>query len=147
LTPTPSKGIFSLARDKKRSMRERRDLFVGAMSTHHQDFSNFGQPSPLQNSELVTNLFNTNSKHRLGQTNKHLIPRIVDNFNSSYIHNGIVVPTLGEGGSQLLTDKTYLKQSVTSPDVMGDSVGAGDTNFPRWFLSAKTKCTVAGCAG
>ncbi len=43
--------------------------------------------------------------------------------------NGIVILTLGEGGSQLFTDKTHLKQSVISPDVMGDTVGAGDTYF------------------
>ena len=37
--------------------------------------------------------------------------------------------TLGEGGSQLFTDSTHLKQSVISPDDMGDTVGAGDTYF------------------
>lgn len=41
----------------------------------------------------------------------------------------MVVLTLGEGGSQIITDSHHLKQDVIVPPVMGDTVGAGDTYF------------------
>ncbi|GGW93270.1 carbohydrate kinase family protein [Alteromonas halophila] len=43
--------------------------------------------------------------------------------------DGIVVLTLGEGGSHLFTNDMHLTQPVISPDIMGDTVGAGDTYF------------------
>lgn len=43
--------------------------------------------------------------------------------------NGIVVLTLGEHGSQIITKSTHLKQGVIKPTTMGDTVGAGDTYF------------------
>jgi fructokinase len=45
------------------------------------------------------------------------------------MQDGMIVLTLGEGGSQFFTDKAHLKQEVISPAVMGDTVGAGDTYF------------------
>ena len=43
--------------------------------------------------------------------------------------DGMVVLTLGTGGSQLFTERTHLKQKVICPEQMGDTVGAGDTYF------------------
>lgn len=43
--------------------------------------------------------------------------------------DGIVVLTLGEGGSHLFTEQTHLEQPVIKPALMGDTVGAGDTYF------------------
>ncbi|GAB2676416.1 carbohydrate kinase [Aliiglaciecola sp. 3_MG-2023] len=45
------------------------------------------------------------------------------------MENGMVVLTLGEGGSHLITDKHNLFQAVHKPAVFGDTVGAGDTFF------------------
>lgn len=45
------------------------------------------------------------------------------------MENGIVVLTLGEGGSQIITNAHQLKQDVIPPSVVGDTVGAGDTYF------------------
>lgn len=45
------------------------------------------------------------------------------------MNNGMVVLTLGEGGSHLITREHNLKQAVHVPDVFGDTVGAGDTYF------------------
>lgn len=45
------------------------------------------------------------------------------------MHNGMVVLTLGEGGSQFITNNAHVKQDVIVPSVMGDTVGAGDTYF------------------
>ncbi|MGO4890966.1 carbohydrate kinase family protein [Flavobacterium sp. W21_SRS_FM6] len=45
------------------------------------------------------------------------------------MQNGMVVLTLGEGGSHLITSEHNLKQAVHVPEVFGDTVGAGDTYF------------------
>jgi fructokinase len=45
------------------------------------------------------------------------------------MENGMVVLTLGEGGSHLITSEHNLKQSVHKAEVFGDTVGAGDTYF------------------
>ncbi|GAC13879.1 carbohydrate kinase family protein [Aliiglaciecola lipolytica] len=45
------------------------------------------------------------------------------------MQDGMVILTLGEGGSHLITDKHNLHQPVHKPDVFGDTVGAGDTFF------------------
>ena len=62
------------------------------------------------------------------------------------MENGMVVLTLGEGGSQIITDSHHLKQNVILPPSMGDTVGAGDTYFSAlvaYLLKQEALCPQA----
>lgn len=45
------------------------------------------------------------------------------------MNNGIVVLTLGEGGSHLITHDVNIQQDIYTAEQFGDTVGAGDTFF------------------
>jgi len=45
------------------------------------------------------------------------------------MNNGIVVLTLGEGGSHLITSQDNIQQGIFKAENFGDTVGAGDTFF------------------
>lgn len=45
------------------------------------------------------------------------------------MNNGVIVLTLGEGGSRLITKKDNIQQDIFKAETFGDTVGAGDTFF------------------